>query len=84
MKALTTITQAIRKIDTNKLTIKAGSAVVFSLMLVNVYQLAHHGQTALAAYMLMGSLLERLHHRSTGAEAAENVVHIVAHNTKGH
>lgn len=84
MKVFTTIAQTIRAIDTTKLTIKAGSTIVFSLMLVNVYQLANHGQAALAAYMLMGSLLERLHHRSTGAEAAENVVHIVAHNTKGH
>lgn len=56
------IIQAIRVTSTNKLAIKAGSVIVFSLMLVNAYQLANHGQVSLAAYMFMGSLLERLHH----------------------
>lgn len=74
----------IKEIATTGLVLKGGSHLLFCLMLVNVYELLHHGQTALGLYMLMGGLLERCHHHGASSEAGEHVVHIVAHNSKGH
>ena len=69
---------------------KAGSATLFILSLVIVWQLISHGQAALGIYMLIGNLLEKFHqhhnnnHTGSGNDTSEHVVHIVAHNTKAH
>lgn len=81
MNTLSTLIQAIRTINTTSLAVRTGSTLLFGLSLVIVYQLVCHGQAALGAYMLIGQILEKLHHHS-GNEAAEHVVHITAHSTK--
>lgn len=85
MKAIATLTQTIRTINTTNLAMKTGSALLFGLSLVIVYQLVSHGQAALGAYMLIGQLLEKFRHNGGPSnETAEHVVHIAAHGTKLH
>jgi hypothetical protein len=85
MNTLSTLIQSIRTINTTSLAVRTGSTLLFGLSLVIVYQLVCHGQAALGAYMLIGQILEKLHHHSgNGNEVAEHVVHITAHGTKLH
>ena len=85
------LNQLVSVITASTTVAKAGSATLFILSLVIVWQLISHGQAALGIYMLIGNLLEKLHQHHNnnnngngGNGAGEHVVHIVAHNTKAH
>lgn len=86
------LNQFLSVITASSTVAKTGSATLFVLSLIIVWQLISHGQAALGIYMLLGNLLEKIHqhhnnndnHKGGGNEAGEHVVHIVAHNTKAH
>ena len=81
---LINLNQFVSVITASATVAKAGSATLFILSLIIVWQLISHGQAALGIYMLIGNLLEKYHHHHASKETGEHVVHIVAHNTKAH
>jgi hypothetical protein len=81
---LINLNQFVSVITASATVAKAGSATLFILSLIIVWQLISHGQAALGIYMLIGNLLEKYHHQHASNETGEHVVHIVAHTTKTH
>jgi len=84
------INQFLSVITASATVAKTGSATLFILSLIIVWQLISHGQAALGIYMLLGNVLEKFHqhhnnnHKGSGNDTGEHVVHIVAHNTQNH
>ncbi len=81
------LNQIINSITTSNLFIKGGSTVLIALSIVIVWQLMHHGNAALGAYMLIEKLHKKFSHPKSngtgGSNTAEEVVHIVSHSA-GH
>lgn len=79
--------QIINTVVTSNLFIKGGSAVLIALSIVIVWQLMHHGNIALGAYMLIEKLHKKFNHPDSngtgGSNTAEEIVHIVSHSA-GH
>jgi fumarate hydratase class II len=85
MKMVTGFTQIVGKNMAINFVGKSGSAALFVLSLVIIYQLFEHGQAALGSYMLLETLMKKckLHNGKSG-EAVEHAVHMAAHGTNNH